>query len=72
MTPPEIHLFIQKRGIKMKIALIGAGSRSFGTGQIIDIFTSRDLKGKSLTLSLVDENESSLERASNLALKIQH
>lgn len=55
----------------MKVALIGAGSRSFGTGQIIDVFLSKDLKGKKLTLSLVDENEASLERAFSLALNIK-
>lgn len=55
----------------MKIALIGAGSRSFGPGQIVDVLISEDLKGKDVTLYLVDKDETSLENTTRLALKIK-
>jgi len=55
----------------MKIVLIGAGSRSFGFGQIKDILMSRELRGRDVILSLVDENEHALELMTNLALKIK-
>jgi alpha-galactosidase len=44
----------------MKIVYIGAGSHDFGRGQIVDILTSPDFKGKGVTISLVDINEESL------------
>ena len=38
----------------MKIVLIGAGSSSFGRGQIVDVLRTPDLHRRGLTLSLVD------------------
>jgi len=55
----------------MKIVLIGAGSRSFGLGQIVDILISRELAGRNVVLSLVDENEKALLLMTSLALKIK-
>ncbi len=55
----------------MKIVLIGAGSRSFGPGQIVDILMSGELRGRNVVLSLVDENENALELMTNLAMKIK-
>ena len=45
----------------MKIVLIGAGSRSFGRDQIVDVLTSKPLRGRGVTLALVDEDEATLE-----------
>lgn len=46
----------------MKIVFIGAGSISFGRKQIVDVLGSRELKGRGVTLTLVDTNEAALER----------
>lgn len=51
-----------------KIALIGAGSASFGKGFIADILTRPALAGA--TLSLMDINQENLEIATALAKKI--
>lgn len=49
-----------------KIVFIGAGSMSFGIPTFKDIFTTPELKGS--TLSLVDIDEENLERMYSLAL----
>lgn len=51
-----------------KIVFIGAGSMSFGMPTFKDVFTTPELKGS--TLSLVDINEENLERMYALALKM--
>ncbi len=53
---------------KAKIVFIGAGSMSFGIPTFKDIFTTPELKG--WTLSLVDIDEENLERMYGLALKM--
>ena len=40
----------------MRIVLIGAGSRSFGLGQVVDVLRCAELRGRDVTLALVDEN----------------
>jgi len=57
----------------MKIVIIGAGSISFGRGQIADILQAKELnsKEKPVILSLVDINEKRLERTLKLAEKIK-
>lgn len=54
----------------MNIVLIGAGSRSFGRGQIADILQSKDLMGRGVTLCLVDENPQALETMLALARRV--
>jgi len=44
----------------MKIVLIGAGSESFGRGQIADMLQHPDLQGRDVTLTLVDIDEQAL------------
>ena len=51
----------------MKIVFIGAGSLSFGKGQIVDVLRCRELKGREVTLALVDKNAESLEQMAHLA-----
>jgi alpha-galactosidase len=55
----------------MKIVLIGAGSRSFGLGQVTDILATKELKGHGVTLSLVDRDEKSLTRMLKIAKRIR-
>jgi alpha-galactosidase len=55
----------------VKIVLIGAGSRSFGLGQVTDILATKDLKGHGVTLSLVDTEERSLEQMLRIAKRIR-
>jgi len=55
----------------MKIVMIGAGSYSFGRGQIADIIYSKELKESEVTLTLVDINEENLDRMYNLALRFK-
>jgi len=55
----------------MKIVLIGAGSRSFGRGQIADILHAQELKGRNVTLALVDENAAALEVMTKLAERMK-
>ena len=55
----------------MKIVLIGAGSHSFGRGQIADLLQAPELRGYGVTLSLVDENPAALETMTNLARRIK-
>lgn len=52
----------------LKIVFIGAGSMSFGIPTFRDIFSNKQLKGS--TLSLVDIDEENLERMYALALKM--
>ncbi len=55
----------------MKIVLIGAGSRSFGVGQLADLLQAEELRGRGVTLSLVDENAAALELMTALAERIK-
>ena len=55
----------------MKIVFIGAGSRDFGRGQIVDLLHSKELQGRNVTLSLVDQNETALETMTRLAERIK-
>lgn len=55
----------------MRIVLIGAGSGSFGRGQIADILQSDDLRGRDVTLALVDTNEAALDRMARVAERIK-
>ncbi len=55
----------------MKIVLIGAGSGSFGRGQIADILQADDLRGRGVTLALVDTNEAALDRMARVAERIK-
>ncbi len=54
-----------------KIVLVGAGSRSFGRGQIADILRAEELRGRNVTLSLVDVDESALDLMTSLAERIK-
>lgn len=54
----------------MNIVLIGAGSRSFGRGQIVDILQSPELAGRNVTLCLVDDNPQALETMFALAQRV--
>jgi len=51
-----------------KIVFIGAGSVCFGLNTLRDLFSTKELKG--CTLSLVDINEKNLKRMYDLALKM--
>ncbi len=53
---------------KPKIVFIGAGSMSFGLPTFQDIFTCRDLEGS--TLSLVDIDQTNLDRMAGLARRL--
>jgi alpha-galactosidase len=55
----------------VKIVLIGAGSRSFGLGQVTDILATKELKGHGVTLSLVDRDEASLGLMFKVAKRIK-
>ena len=55
----------------MKIVLIGAGSDSFGRGQIADMLQCKDLVGRDITLSLVDTNEAALTKMTRVAERMQ-
>lgn len=55
----------------MKIVLIGAGSRSFGRGQIADILQAPELRGHQVTLALVDQDERALDTMAALAERIK-
>ena len=56
---------------KVKIVLIGAGSASFGRGTLADIMSCEDLKKYDCTVSLVDIDESALNKMAGLAELIQ-
>ncbi len=51
----------------VKIVLIGAGSTSFGRGALADIFASKILQSRDLTISLVDLDATALSRMYKLA-----
>ena len=55
----------------MKIVLIGAGSTSFGRGQIVDVLTSSELRGRGASLALVDEDEAALDRMARFAERVR-
>ncbi len=55
----------------MKIVLIGAGSRSFGRGQIVDILSAPEFRGRNVTLTLVDESQPALDAMARLAERIR-
>ena len=55
----------------MKIVLIGAGSRSFGRGQIVGVLTSKPLSRHGVTLALVDEDEAKLELMTRFAGRVR-
>jgi alpha-galactosidase len=54
----------------LNLVLIGAGSRSFGRGQLADILQNPDLNGLGVTLTLVDTNSEALDLMTRLALRI--
>ena len=51
----------------MKIVIIGAGSGSFGGGMIRDVLVCPELRGRDVTLSLVDIDPEALERMAGFA-----
>jgi len=55
----------------MKIVIIGAGSASFGSSIIRDLLICPELKGRGVTLSLVDTDAASLDRALAFATKLK-
>jgi alpha-galactosidase len=59
---------VKKKGAK--IIIIGAGSRSFGRCQIIDILQHKEFHNSSLTLTLVDIEPKALELMHHLAERI--
>lgn len=50
-----------------KIVVIGAGSLSFGRGMVVDLLRSGDLRGRGLTLWLVDVDPQALEKMRQFA-----
>jgi alpha-galactosidase len=55
----------------MRIVLVGAGSHSFGGAQIADILQSTELRGRGISLWLVDEDPLALDRMTRLANRIR-
>jgi alpha-galactosidase len=55
----------------MKIVIIGAGSHSFGRGQIVDLLTAQELKGRGGALVLVDIDAQALDLMGRLAERIK-
>ena len=55
----------------MKIVLIGAGSESFGRGQIVDLMQARELCGRGVELHLVDMDAQALDVMTRLAERIR-
>jgi alpha-galactosidase len=55
----------------MKIVLIGAGSKSFGRGQVVDILSAEELAGRNVELALVDQNEDALALMTKFAERIK-
>jgi len=51
----------------MRIVVIGAGSRSFGSGQVIDIMRAAELRGRGVTLTLMDPDAKRLGQMTRLA-----
>jgi alpha-galactosidase len=56
---------------KLKIVLIGAGSAGFGQGTIADIMAAKEMREFEVTISLVDVDESALDRMHRLAEKLK-
>lgn len=54
-----------------KIVLIGAGSRCFGLGQVVDILRSKELTGRKFTFALVDQDAAALELMTNIARQVK-
>lgn len=54
----------------MKIVLIGAGSHSFGRGQIADLLQAPELQRRGVTLTLVDQDAEALALMAHLATRI--
>jgi len=50
-----------------RVVIIGAGSLSFGRGMVVDFLRAEELKGRSLSLWLVDVDESALEKMRRFA-----
>jgi len=61
----------QKRNPNMKVVLIGAGSRSFGAGMVRDILVCEELKGRGVTMALVDISAEGLTRMVQFAEKLK-
>ncbi len=55
----------------MKIVLIGAGSESFGRGQVVDMMQARELRGRGVELHLVDLDPQALDLMARLAERIR-
>ncbi len=55
----------------MKVVLIGAGSHSFGLGQIVDLMQAPELRGREVELALVDVDERALDLMTRLAARIK-
>jgi len=55
----------------MKVVLIGAGSASFGRGQIADLIQARELNGREVQLHLVDSDADALEIMRRVAERIR-
>ena len=51
----------------MKIVLIGAGSESFGARMIVDLLLADELRGRDVTVALVDEDAAALSRMMHFA-----
>jgi alpha-galactosidase len=60
-----------KRVKKIKIVVIGAGSRNFGRKTIVDLLSSDELKETDLTVSLVDVDETALNRMFRFAQMVK-
>jgi alpha-galactosidase len=55
----------------MNIVIIGAGSASFGRGQIADLLQAEELQGQNIRLLLVDTDAAALETMTQLARRIK-
>lgn len=55
----------------MKIVLIGAGSRSFGLNQVADVMRCAELRGRGVTLALVDDNPDALALMMRVAERVR-
>jgi alpha-galactosidase len=61
---------IRRERQRMKIVLIGAGSSSFGRGQIVDVLRAPALQGPEVTLALVDTDSVALNRMHRFAHRV--
>jgi alpha-galactosidase len=55
----------------MKIVIVGAGSKDFGRGQIVDVLQAQELRGRDVTLSLVDVNGAALDLMTRFAQRVK-